>query len=115
MRFIKRNKEEVKKHLQSMQSSFACDNDDFIQGTVKNIKLLDSINHATFDIGKPFARKYSVNNLRIERTIETSKMSNWINRSLDQSAHSRLYNEAKYLDAKLVHQRRMQRHPDVDG
>lgn len=42
-------------------------------------------------------------------------MSNWINRSLDQSAHSRLYNEAKYLDAKLIHQRRMHRHPDVDG
>jgi hypothetical protein len=50
----------------------------------------------------------------VERSIET-KLNNWVNRSLDQSAHDRLYNEAKYLDAKLNHHRRLHRNPEVDG
>jgi hypothetical protein len=62
-----------------------------------------------------FARKFSVHNLRIERTLETTKLNNWLNRSLDQSPHDRLYNEAKYFDARLAHKQRMHRNPDVDG
>ena len=85
--------------------------------TIVRFKRLSSIekSNSTFDQGKAFDRKFSVHNVRIDRTIEATKIGNWLNRSVDQSPHDRLYNEAKFLDAKLHHKIRMHRDPEVDG
>ena len=51
----------------------------------------------------------------MNKSIDFSKQSDWLNRSHDHSPHERLYNEAKHMDAKLNHRIRMYRKPDVDG
>ena len=112
----KRKRLEVKQQIEVMKGSMTEDSLQQITSHSKKIYLnyIEKVN-STFDQGKASDRKFSANNVRVDRTVEATKIGNWLNRSLDQSAHNRLYNEAKYLDAKLNHKIRMHRDPDVDG
>ncbi|CAI2386201.1 unnamed protein product [Moneuplotes crassus] len=62
-----------------------------------------------------FQRKKSVNISRRKKSLKGSKIDDWLNRSHDHSTHNRLYNEAKILDAKLMHQRKIHWHSGEDG
>lgn len=58
---------------------------------------------------------HSFDHCRIQRILETSKLNNWLNRSIDQSLHNRLHNEARYLDAKLAVKQKIQHDPQTEG
>ena len=52
-------------------------------------------------------RKKSVNNLKMDSIFESHRMNTWLNRSLDNCTHSRLYNDAKYHHARKMHRNKM--------
>lgn len=63
--------------------------------------------HSTFD-----HRKRSVAQPDPSESILGSfKMNSWLNRSIDQWTHSRLYNDAKYHNARKMHLKRMHKIP----
>ena len=56
-----------------------------------------------------------MNNGKPSKSIDSSNLNKWINRSLDQPTHVRLYNEAKIQSARLNDKRIQQRNPEIDG
>lgn len=68
----------------------------------------------TFDASRKHMRAKTRRNTHVESIIESHRMTSWLNRSLDQNTHSRLYNDAKYHNARNMHRKRLSTDKEIE-
>jgi len=109
---IKRKRIEAMQQFSELRKSIIGEND-------QNKSLNDLTNLQNSMISNSYDnrimnRKRSFKDTKIESIMESQKMNSWLNRSIDQCTHSRLYNDAKYHYARKLHRKRMEKGQEYD-